>query len=168
MTVNVASFHLLPEITGGTFKLITGLYNVLVLACDTIATISLCLILRFSRSEFKSTNEILDSLVRNFLGRGVFLVTIQGVHVILWFTEVSTLNWNPFFLISGKLYVATLVALLNLRLRNRTGNRSGSKSVTFNHLIWSRFGKRRRQINTLPERVHIQSHESTLSDIVFA
>jgi len=145
----LASFHSLLNLTEEKFKLTTGFYNVLVLACDLVATISLCIVLRISRNEFKSTNELLSSLLRTFIGRGVLLVIFQAVFVILWFIEVSTFYWMPFFLITGKLYVTTLIALLNLRPRNRIGNRSGSKSITFKNPGWSQFGNRRGRRPTL-------------------
>jgi len=177
MVVKTAS-HSLTELLGGNFELLSGIWHAIALVCDIIATVSLCTILRNSRTGFKNTNKTLNSLFRNFVGRGILLAILQMLFLVLWFTQYKTLNWQPLLYLLGKFYVSTLIALLNLRKRARTNSQhvgtSPSTVIRFN--LPRRFGVRSGQTDTLQNEsipnsagsqnsVHAQTNVETCSEI---
>jgi len=173
-----ATSRSLLELLGGNFKFVCGTWHAIALMSDIIATVSLCIIFRNSRTGFKSTNKSLDSLFRNFTGRGILLAILQALFLVFWFTEHNTLNWLPFLYLLGKVYVSTLIALLNMRTRARTNSQHvGTNPPMINSFNLSRrFGLRGGKSDTLHNNsipnsvgsqngVHVQTTIETCSEI---
>ncbi|KAF8581216.1 hypothetical protein K439DRAFT_1636371 [Ramaria rubella] len=105
----------LSSISGGSFHLIAGLWNAVASFVDIIATIGLCTLLHTVRTPFRSTDHLINRIMFNFINRGVLITVVQILFVALWFAQSTTLLWTPFYFATGKLYLTTLLALLNMK-----------------------------------------------------
>ncbi|KAF8590337.1 hypothetical protein K439DRAFT_1657454 [Ramaria rubella] len=115
IVAQIARVRSLLSISVGSFHLIVGLWNGIASSVDIIATIGLCILLHTVRTPFKSTDHLINRIMFNFINRGVLITIVQILFVALWFAQPVTLNWTPFYFATGKLYLTTLLALLNMR-----------------------------------------------------
>ncbi|KAJ7218658.1 hypothetical protein GGX14DRAFT_595533 [Mycena pura] len=85
------------------------------LAADILITFGLCWRLRKRRSEFQSTNKILNFLILTAINRSVFTMFFAILNMILFLTRPGTFAFMIALLISDKLYMNSLLAMLNTR-----------------------------------------------------
>ncbi|KAF8581191.1 hypothetical protein K439DRAFT_246859 [Ramaria rubella] len=109
----------LSSTSGGSYHLMTGIWPAIASFVDIIATIGLCTLLHTVRTPFKSTNHLINRIMFNLINRGILITIMQLLFVALWFAQPTTLNWIPFYFSTGKLYLTTLLALLNMRGRTQ-------------------------------------------------
>ncbi|KAF8581211.1 hypothetical protein K439DRAFT_1636368, partial [Ramaria rubella] len=153
VVVHTAHLGSLSSTSGGLFHLISGLWNVIASFVDIIATIGLCALLHTVRTPFKSTDHLINRVMFNFINRGVLITIAQVLFFALWFAQPTTLIWAPFSFLSGKLYLTTLLALLNMR--GRTQNRHSNMDTLDGHSYTlktrgNNFGQNTNQNGTMP------------------
>ncbi|KAF8579507.1 hypothetical protein K439DRAFT_1637880 [Ramaria rubella] len=116
------------------FHIISGLWNVLAAFVDVIATFGLCALLHTVRTPFKKTNNIINRIMMNFINRGLLVTIFQVVFVALWFGQPTTLNWSAVYFSNSKLYMTTMLAILNMGNRSQNKERSsdpGSLDISY-------------------------------------
>ncbi|KAJ7192599.1 hypothetical protein GGX14DRAFT_701365 [Mycena pura] len=99
------------DVTSITFLLQTAA----ALAADMLITFSLCWRLRKCRSEFQSTNKILNFVILTAINRSVFTIFFVVLNMILFLSRPQTFDFMIALLISDKLYMNSLLAMLNTR-----------------------------------------------------
>ncbi|KAF8577647.1 hypothetical protein K439DRAFT_535079 [Ramaria rubella] len=77
------------------------------------------MVLHTAKTPFKSTDQLINRIMFNFVNRGVLITIVQISFVVWWFAQPTTFNWAPFYFATGKLYLTTLLALLNMRGRTQ-------------------------------------------------
>ncbi|OBZ68825.1 hypothetical protein A0H81_11229 [Grifola frondosa] len=107
---------------GGSFGLTftqvpASIQQVASIVCDAYITISLCLVLRETRTGFKKTNMLLNKLTMYAMNRGMLTSTIQLCHFVLYIATVGKIDllWMVFHIPGNKVYVNSLLAVLNVR-----------------------------------------------------
>ncbi|KAJ7199834.1 hypothetical protein GGX14DRAFT_467467 [Mycena pura] len=85
------------------------------LAADMLITFSLCWRLRKCRSEFQSTNKILNFLILTAINRSVFTMFFVVLNMILFLSSPGTFYFMIALFVSDKLYMNSLLAMLNTR-----------------------------------------------------
>ncbi|KAJ7192597.1 hypothetical protein GGX14DRAFT_594488 [Mycena pura] len=98
---------------------VTSVTNVLqtaaALAADMLITFGLCWRLRKCRSEFQSTNKILNFVILTAINRSVFTMFFAVLNMILFLTRPGTFAFMIALFVSDKLYMNSLLAMLNTR-----------------------------------------------------
>ncbi|KAJ3885237.1 hypothetical protein GG344DRAFT_70710 [Lentinula edodes] len=92
---------------------------------DIITTVALCWSLNHIHTGIKRTDGLLQKLFQYSVTRGLLVSIDQTLFLILFLTKTQKLWWLPFHLCSSKIYVNTMVAMLNSRndlLRTFDGN----------------------------------------------
>lgn len=109
-----------------------GVLNAIACLVDVIATFSLFRILTVSRTGFASSNRLIATILGSFVSRGVLLVIWQLLFVIFWFlaTKLGKLGflWSPFYFSGGKLYVTTLLVILNSPIPKEKPNHTSTNN----------------------------------------
>ncbi|EMD39833.1 hypothetical protein CERSUDRAFT_103773 [Gelatoporia subvermispora B] len=118
-------------------KIPASLQQIAAVVTDIYITVTLCILLRSSQSNFQNTQTLLSQLTVYVMNRGVLTVTIQLLHFV---TYVATYNrsefiWMVFHLPGSKVYVNSVLATLNIRHKLRDASRPNTRI----------------QLNTLPE-----------------
>ncbi|KAF8592124.1 hypothetical protein K439DRAFT_386871 [Ramaria rubella] len=154
--VQTAHLGTLSSLSVGSFSLITGIWPAIASFVDIIATISLCTLLHTVRTPFKSTDHLINRIMFNLINRGILVTVVQVLFVALWFAQPTTLNWTPFYFSTGKLYLMTLLALLNMRgyTQNKLHNMDSfdRHSYTIKNR-WNDFGRSTVSFSSLSEDV---------------
>ncbi|KAF9219260.1 hypothetical protein BS17DRAFT_432371 [Gyrodon lividus] len=90
-------------------------------ACDIVATTAMCYFLTIVRTEVARTNAIITSLIIYTINRGVLITLVQGTDLLLYACAPTRYYWVPFHMSLSKVYVNTLLAMLNARssLKNK-------------------------------------------------
>ncbi|KAF4618905.1 hypothetical protein D9613_010117 [Agrocybe pediades] len=70
-----------------------------------------------SQSEVKRTQGLLQTLLTFVVARGVLLTLVDTASLFLWVVDSRKLYWIPIHLSLSKLYVISMIALLNTRTR---------------------------------------------------
>ncbi|KAF8584802.1 hypothetical protein K439DRAFT_1103164 [Ramaria rubella] len=117
----VAHFEESSSLFSGSVYLVSGLFYSIASLTDITATIGLCTLLHTVRTSFESTNQLINKIMFNFINRGVLITIVQVLFLAFWFVQPKTLNWTPFYFSAGKLYLTTMLAMLNMR--DRTQNK---------------------------------------------
>ncbi|KAF8579506.1 hypothetical protein K439DRAFT_1637875 [Ramaria rubella] len=118
ITEQVAIFRTLTTLAADkSFHIIAGLWNVLAAFVDIIAPFGLCALLHTVRTPFKKTNNIIDRIMMNLINRGLLVTIFQVVFVALWFGQPMAFNWSAVYFSSSKLYITTMLAILNMGSR---------------------------------------------------
>jgi len=115
-------------LTTSAMKIRFGLTGGLATVADVTATVSLSWYLSSVRSGIKRTDTILERLLMYVVSRGLLITIVQILYVIIYLSFPTKLFWMPLHLILSKLYVITLVAMLNARSDLR--NTFSGKAVT--------------------------------------
>ncbi|KAF7416269.1 hypothetical protein PC9H_002534 [Pleurotus ostreatus] len=97
---------------------------------DIIATIAMCKLLSNSRTGINSTRNLLKSLVRFVVHRGVLVTLIQTLLLITFYAMPSNLAWLAFHVNVTKLYANTFFAMLNARERLKERYTPTTTSIT--------------------------------------
>uniref|UniRef100_A0A0W0FW44 DUF6534 domain-containing protein n=1 Tax=Moniliophthora roreri TaxID=221103 RepID=A0A0W0FW44_MONRR len=82
-----------------------------------------------SRTGLKKTDSMLQTLFKYTVTRGILVTTFQIAYVIIFLVRNSTWEWACFQLMLSKIYVITMVAMLNSRKSIRA-NHSGVITVS--------------------------------------
>ncbi|KZT10583.1 uncharacterized protein LAESUDRAFT_720917 [Laetiporus sulphureus 93-53] len=84
---------------------------------DIYITISLCLILSSKRTGYQRTEYFISALIGYAIRRGIFTALVQGLHFLTYIStfKQSSLYWMLFHFPSSKVYVNSMLAVLNVR-----------------------------------------------------
>ncbi|KAJ7579018.1 hypothetical protein C8J56DRAFT_1059256 [Mycena floridula] len=85
--------------------------------CDLVATVSMSIFLKSSRTGMDQTNIIIDSLIQFVIQRGVLVTCIQVLLLVTFYALPNSLVWFAFHVNVTKLYANTFFAMLNGRDR---------------------------------------------------
>jgi len=97
------------------FSIISGMVQGIASLNDVLITAALCLYLRRNRSEFSTTNAIIDTLMVYAVSRGILTAICQILFLITNVGWPGATYWQPFHQVVGKLYVNSVLATLNVR-----------------------------------------------------
>ncbi|KIJ59492.1 hypothetical protein HYDPIDRAFT_33179 [Hydnomerulius pinastri MD-312] len=84
-------------------------------ACDIIATLTMCYMLSTVQTTVARTRSVITLLIIYTINRGILLALIQGADLILYICAAAQDYWVPFHMCLSKVYVNTLLAMLNAR-----------------------------------------------------
>ncbi|KAH7927607.1 hypothetical protein BV22DRAFT_1127294 [Leucogyrophana mollusca] len=82
---------------------------------DIVTTVSLTWSLASSKRGFKSTNTMLQKLLVYVVSRGLLVTVTQVLFLVIYLAWPEQLYWAPIHFMASKLYVITMVAMLNGR-----------------------------------------------------
>ncbi|ESK86314.1 hypothetical protein Moror_5073 [Moniliophthora roreri MCA 2997] len=82
---------------------------------DIIATVAIWWSCRRSTTGFKKTNSIVNKLVEYVVTRGMLVTLFQVVYLVVFLAKTTSLEWTVFQIVMSKVYVITMVAMLNRR-----------------------------------------------------
>jgi hypothetical protein len=99
----------------GSTKAITSLQAAASLVCDIVITVGLFIRLQRSHTTVKSTNTILHKLTIYAVNRGVLTALAAALNLILFLAIPSTFYFFLGLILSGKLYMNSVMATLNTR-----------------------------------------------------
>lgn len=100
---------------------------------DILITIALSWNLSQSRSGIPRTNNVIQKMLTYTINRGVLVTVTQTLTLIMYSVEQTNLHWMPTHLSINKVYVITMLAILNTRpaLREQL-NSAVTESLAFN------------------------------------
>ncbi|KAJ7067622.1 hypothetical protein C8F01DRAFT_1365655 [Mycena amicta] len=99
-------------------KVTSNVQAAFALAADVLITVGLCWWLNQGRTGMLSyvlTNRILNFLITTVINRGVFMMIFAIINIALFLTTPGTFYFMIGILISDKLYMNSLLAILNTR-----------------------------------------------------
>ncbi|KAJ7301151.1 hypothetical protein DFH08DRAFT_120286 [Mycena albidolilacea] len=103
------------------------------LACDLVITVALTHVLKGRQGgiEVQSTRSIITTLIINAVSRGVLTTLCAAFNMILFLAQPNTYYFYLGLVLSGKLYMNSMLATLNTRqhLRRRGENSQGVYSL---------------------------------------
>ncbi|KAH7903504.1 hypothetical protein BJ138DRAFT_1131340 [Hygrophoropsis aurantiaca] len=131
ITVGVISIHnrSMQFVGSKTLEVLTDINKGLATVTDIVATIAMCYFLSSARSGVKRTNSIIKSLMFWAIHRGILLTAWQSADLFLYVAAPSKDYWVPFHMNLSKIYVNTMLAMLNARSTLRKQNGSGFSSI---------------------------------------
>ncbi|ESK98382.1 hypothetical protein Moror_132 [Moniliophthora roreri MCA 2997] len=97
------------------FKIEIGTSSALSLLCDLVATIALLWSFRAFRTGFRRTDTALQTLIEYTITRGVLVTVVQVCIIISYVIRPDRFFWLAFHMAEGKIYVITMIAMLNSR-----------------------------------------------------
>lgn len=114
-------------------RISVGFDQVMILFSDGIATVVLCWHFAKARtqSRVRGTVAILQNLLAYTVTRGLLVTLTDVVFMIMFFINRTNLDWMPLHLSLSKLYVITMIALLNARPGNKRNNQVLSEMNSF-------------------------------------
>ncbi|KAH7917978.1 hypothetical protein BV22DRAFT_921130 [Leucogyrophana mollusca] len=100
---------------------------------DIGITVSLTWTLASAKRGVKRTDTMLQKLLLYIVSRGLLVSVTQVLFLVVFLTGPGSVHWAPFHFMASKLYVITMVALLNGRhnLRDQQGGNVFSTSSLF-------------------------------------
>ncbi|KAJ6628284.1 hypothetical protein B0H10DRAFT_1990761 [Mycena sp. CBHHK59/15] len=110
LAVKLKTFDQLPHTSAA-----TNTQAAVALTCDLLITVGLCWRLNNNRTGIQSTNKLLDFLITTAINRGVLTMITALMNMILFLTQPGTFYFMLSLLISGKLYMNSMLAMLNTR-----------------------------------------------------
>jgi len=133
ITTQLGLFTLLDET-----KRVTTLQAASALVCDVSITVCLCYTLNSKRSTIKSTNSLLNTLMINAVNRGMLTAFAAALNIILFLSIPDTFWFFLGLILSGKLYMNSMLATLNsrqhIRERNHEESSRGWNSIPIRNL----------------------------------
>ncbi|KAF9481264.1 hypothetical protein BDN70DRAFT_876585 [Pholiota conissans] len=116
-----------------------GIDQLFVLLCDLTATIALSWNLAQAerKSRVKKTVTMLQKLVAFIVARGLLVTVITFIFAIMYIAHPANLYWMPLHLMLSKLYVITMIAILNSRNWIRNSADDATVSSMFANSIGS-------------------------------
>ncbi|KAJ7205206.1 hypothetical protein GGX14DRAFT_645047 [Mycena pura] len=130
------------------------------LAADILITFGLCWQLRKRRSEFQSTNKILNFLILTAINRSVFTMFFAILNMILFLTRPGTFAFMIALFVSDKLYMNSLLAMLNTR---QFAIQAGGVGVA-EQIAMPNFSSTSSHRNKQPGAVYIQTTREVRND----
>ncbi|KIK58929.1 hypothetical protein GYMLUDRAFT_262265 [Collybiopsis luxurians FD-317 M1] len=114
-------------------KLKVGLEAGFAAVADILATAALSWSFYQSRTGIQRTDTLLQKLLQYTVTRGLFVTVAQTTFLIMWLVQTDRLWWTPFYFNLTKIYVITMVAMLNSResLRATAGTVVTSSDMRF-------------------------------------
>ncbi|KAJ6496839.1 hypothetical protein DFH09DRAFT_328532 [Mycena vulgaris] len=102
------------------------------LAADIVITFGLCWRLNKSRTGIQSTNHVLNFLIMTAINRGAFTMLFAALNMILFIRKPRTFYFMLALMISDKLYLNSMLAMLNTRQHavRRSGTRVSEQQVS--------------------------------------
>ncbi|SJL06551.1 uncharacterized protein ARMOST_09892 [Armillaria ostoyae] len=82
---------------------------------DILITVALSCNLSQSRSGIPRTNNVIQKMLTYTINRGVLVTVTQTLTLIMYSVEQTNLHWMPTHLSINKVYVITMLAILNTR-----------------------------------------------------
>ncbi|THU95610.1 hypothetical protein K435DRAFT_859396 [Dendrothele bispora CBS 962.96] len=136
LTVNakVGNIHelnnasLTDTVNSNVSKIAFGICSSLAALCDIIVTAALFFTFQQSKTGFKRTNSMIQRLIQYAIGRGILVAIFPICHVSVYLASSQkgkvNMNWMPFIFIVGKVYIMTMLVMLNSRasIRNEGGD----------------------------------------------
>uniref|UniRef100_A0A0W0FNY0 DUF6534 domain-containing protein n=1 Tax=Moniliophthora roreri TaxID=221103 RepID=A0A0W0FNY0_MONRR len=138
-------------------KLELGLYCGLAALCDIFATIALIWTFWVSKTGFRKTDTMLYKLLQFTVTRGI-LITLVQVSFFATFMAYDPveLKWTASFFCESKVYVITMLAILNSRPLPRDNNPAISVSIqNTQNSIMSEQDSERPTVTNDPERGYV-------------
>ncbi|KAJ7597927.1 hypothetical protein C8J56DRAFT_921435 [Mycena floridula] len=83
--------------------------------CDVAVTVMLSRLLLECKSSFESTNAVVHKLVYYVVSRGLLASACQTAFLIITILRPSALDWTTIAFCLGRIYVITMLAMLNAR-----------------------------------------------------
>ncbi|PPQ86136.1 hypothetical protein CVT25_002767 [Psilocybe cyanescens] len=123
--------------------------------CDIIITTTLVLRLSKHKSNIKSTNNILTTLIINAVNRGVLTSACALVYIILFFARPNTFYFFIPLELSGKLYMNSALATLNSRQHTMEKAHS-SDTMDLNFTSASRVSRNTGAATAVVEEGHVR------------
>ncbi|KAJ6504913.1 hypothetical protein DFH09DRAFT_1375273, partial [Mycena vulgaris] len=111
----VISVHINQWTGLGKLSVYLNLQAACTLAADILITVGLSWRLNSTRSGVQSTNKLLNFLIINAINRGVLTMLTALLNMILFLAEPGTFYFMLIVIISGKLYMNSMLAILNTR-----------------------------------------------------
>ncbi|KAH7929247.1 hypothetical protein BV22DRAFT_138573 [Leucogyrophana mollusca] len=114
-------------------KILFGINGGCAAIADIVITVVLTWTLSSAKRGFKRTDTMLQKLLLYVVSRGLLVTVTQILFLIIYFIRPDQLYWVPLHFISSKLYVITMVAMLNARrcLREEGDNIFTTSSLSF-------------------------------------
>ncbi|KAI3606306.1 hypothetical protein WG66_009587 [Moniliophthora roreri] len=103
-------------------KIQLGLYCGFAALGDLAVTVALLWSFRHSRTGFKKTDGLLQKLLQYTVTRGVLMTLLQSCLLIVYLSQPGSLSWTALYYCESKLYVITMLAMLNSRASLRGDN----------------------------------------------
>ncbi|KAJ7139300.1 hypothetical protein C8R44DRAFT_764194 [Mycena epipterygia] len=97
------------------FVILAGINKAFGAAADVVATIAMCIFLKFADTGISRTSSLLRSLMHLVINRGLLVTFAQILMLIVFFTSTAHLYWVAVHINTTKLYVTTFFAMLNAR-----------------------------------------------------
>ncbi|KAH7908456.1 hypothetical protein BJ138DRAFT_1128448 [Hygrophoropsis aurantiaca] len=151
----IMAIHLLNQhprvafLTNTESKILFGVNGGFSVAADVLITLCLTWSLASAKRGIKRSDNILQKLLLYIVSRGLLVAITQLLFLILYLVKPGALWWVPFHFILSKLYVITMVAMLNGRTSFRAQeDQIQSSTSMFTHS------------EPLPYRRHINVHKS--------
>jgi len=98
-----------------TLEMTSNLQAGLALGADLLITVGLCWRLNKGRTGIQSSNRVINFLVMTAINRGVFTMFFAALDIILFTAKPGTFYFMIGFLVSDKLYMNSMLAILNTR-----------------------------------------------------
>ncbi|KAK7034067.1 hypothetical protein VNI00_012498 [Paramarasmius palmivorus] len=136
-------------------KIYFALRNVFAALSDIGATVGLLWSFRISKTGFKRTDSILQKLFQYTVTRGILVTVFQLCLLATWIAQTESLNWVPFHLGETKIYVITMISMLNSRQNLR--EKSNPDAVTISQADFS-------MVPGMPQRSSIPALRSSRSN----
>ncbi|KAH7908751.1 hypothetical protein BJ138DRAFT_1156935 [Hygrophoropsis aurantiaca] len=96
-------------------EILFGLNGGFAALADVGITVSLTWTLASSKRGIKQTDTVLQKLLLYIVSRGLLVSITQVLFLVIFLTGPGTVRWAPFHFMASKLYVITMVAMLNAR-----------------------------------------------------
>ncbi|KAH7929241.1 hypothetical protein BV22DRAFT_1192152 [Leucogyrophana mollusca] len=131
--VEMFRFPVMSYLTTAKSKILLGISGFFSAFVDIIITISLSWTISSAKVGVKHTDTLLQKLLVYIVSRGLLVSITQVLFLIIYLWRPGSPNWAPFHFASSKIYVITVVAMLNGRhvLREQQGGNVFSSSTMF-------------------------------------
>ncbi|KAJ7081207.1 hypothetical protein B0H15DRAFT_953217 [Mycena belliarum] len=124
LSIKVKRFSELPSTSAA-----TNTQAAFALACDILITVGLCWRLSNCRTGVQSTNKMLNFFIMTGLNRGLLTMVTAALNIILFLTQPGTFYFMLVLVLSGKLYMNSMLAMLNTRKHAQALAQFGSHNV---------------------------------------
>ncbi|KAF5334271.1 hypothetical protein D9758_015540 [Tetrapyrgos nigripes] len=121
-----------------------GITNVTSAVSELSAALALCWSLMTVRTGVQSTDSILQKLFKWSMSRGLFLTIVQVVALIVYVVNTEALTWLPFEMALNKVYIMTMMSMLNSRpelrrdfVKASSALRSGDNVESTGNYYWT-------------------------------
>jgi hypothetical protein len=124
IVVDISRTPMVSHLASTSMKWEVALTNSLSAVSDIVATAAMSWELYNHKGGVKVTNSLLEKLLAYLVARGGLVTVAQIATLILYVVEPTSLNWMPVHFCLCKLYIITMVVILNSRDSLRNQNKS--------------------------------------------